>query len=185
MRSKVFFTNWAMLKGENGILKMVTLGLTAAVIVMSVSNYNLHKEKTVVVIPPNLSKPFEVSGNTLSFEYFEQLGRYLSDRILSVSPENVQYSFDEILPFLATNPESIKPIRENMALQASVIKENDIYQVFYPMRTMINKEGKRFSVEGTLRKMTGNNTISTGRATITFDFFVKGSRIYITAMEVR
>jgi conjugal transfer pilus assembly protein TraE len=185
MTSKLFFSNWAKLKEENSVLKIVLLGLTAAVIVSSIANYKLYQEKTVVVMPPNITKEFHVTGNRLSFEYIEQVGYYLSDRILSISPENAQNSFDTVLPFLTTNPEAIKVIRENLALQTKVIKENDIYQVFYPMRTMVNEQGKKFSVEGVLKKMSGNNEISTGRATITFDFIVKDGRMIIKGIEVK
>lgn len=183
--NKKFFSNWAMLQGENSSLKVMTLGLTVALLVSSIANYNLYREKTVVVIPPKVTKEFQVSGNELSFSYFEQVGFYLSDRVLSVSAENAQNSFDTILPYLTTEPDAVKIIRENLSMQAQVIRENDIYQVFYPMRVAVNAQGMKFSVEGTLKKMSGNNHISTGKATITFDFIVKDGRLIIKSIEVK
>lgn len=185
MIRKNFFAKWAATNYENNTLTFVNLGLSAALIISLLVINNLSNSKTVVVIPPNLNKEFQVSGNTLSKEYFEQVGFYLSDRILSVSPENVANSFDTILPYLATNPESIKTIRENLSLQAETIKQNDFYQVFYPMRVSINEQGMKFSVEGTLKKMSGNNSISSGRATVIYDFSIENGRLFIKNIEVK
>ncbi|MFA6396630.1 MAG: TraE/TraK family type IV conjugative transfer system protein [Sulfurimonas sp.] len=182
---KSFFSNWAKLKEENNVMKIVTLSLSVALVVSSIANYKLFNEKTIVVIPPKVTKEFQVTGNELSFEYIEQVGYYLSDRILSIAPENAQNSFDTIIPFLTTDPNAIKQIQQKLALQAKVVKENDIYQVFYPLKTMVNKTTKEFSVEGMLKKMSGNNYISSGQAIITFKFYVKDGRMVITSLEVK
>lgn len=185
MIKKSFWANWSMLKSENGTLKIISLGLTGGIIACVMVISNLADKRTVVVIPPKLTKEFQISGNEISKEYFEQTGYFLADRVLSVSPENAQNSFDSIMPFLTTNPEDVKIIREDLALQTQVIKENDIYQVFYPMRVSVSPQGMQFSIEGTLKKMSGNNHISTGRATITFGFFVKDGRMIINNIEVK
>lgn len=185
MIKKTFWANWSMLKSENGTLKIISLGLTVGIIACVMVIANLADKRTVVVIPPKLNKEFQVSGNEISKEYFEQTGYYLADRILSVSPGNVDGSFDSVMSFFTTNPEDVKAIRENLALQAEVIKQNDIYQVFYPMKVLVSPQGMNFSVEGTLKKMSGNNHISTGRAIITFGFFVKDGRMIIKNIEVK
>lgn len=184
--SKTFFTNWGKLREENNAFKIISFGLTMALIVSSVANYKLYQEKTVVIVPPKISKDFRVSGNEISHEYFEQISFYLADRILSVSPETVSGSFYSVLPFLTTNPNALKLVREAMAEQAQVIKENDIYQVFYPMRMMLNEKAQKVSVEGMLKKMSGNNSISAAKTTITFDFVVSsGGQLTIKSMEVK
>lgn len=185
MIRKQFFSNWSMLQAENGALKITIFALSAALIVSVITISNLSDKKTIVVVPPKINKEFQVSGNELSFSYFEQIGFYLSDRLLSISPESAQSSFDTILPFLTTNPNAIKSIRENLALQAKVVTENDLYQVFYPMKTMVNSKGGNFSVEGTLKKMSANNNISTAKTTINFGFVVKDGRIIINSIKVQ
>lgn len=182
---KRFFSDLARLKEENGVLKIVLLGVTIALIVSVIANFRLYKDKTIVVIPPKLTKEFQVSGNLLSKEYFEQVGFYLADRILSVSPENVDASYDSILTFMTTDPEAIKIIRENMALQAKTVKDNDLYQVFYPMKVIVNDEGKIFTVEGVLKRISGNNPISSENAIINFGFDVVNGKLIITSIEVK
>lgn len=180
-----FFSGWAKNIEENTILKYTSLGMSAAVIVSVMTINNMTNKQTVIVVPPHFNKEFKVSGNEISRDYFEQVGYYLSDRMLSVSPETVDSSFDTILPYFTTDPDAIKVIRQQMADQALAIKENDIYQVFYPMRLSYNEKGMKFSIEGMLRKMSANNMISSAKATVTFDFKVVNGRLIITSVEVR
>ncbi|TDA63643.1 hypothetical protein E0765_07350 [Sulfuricurvum sp. IAE1] len=180
-----FWSNWAKLDSENAVLKIALLAVSGSLVVSLLVIKSVTEDKTVVVIPPNFQKEFRVTGNKISYEYFEQVGFYVSDRLLSVSPQNVQASFDSIMPFLTKDPRAVKAIRENLALQATVIKENDIYQAFYPMKVMVNDIGTKFSVEGTLKKMSGNNAISTARTTIVYDFIVQDGQLIITSIEVQ
>lgn len=184
MRTKTFFSNWTVLKEENNVLKISVLVLTAGLVASVMTISRISESRTILVIPPKVTKEFQVSGNNLSYEYIEQIGFYLADRLLSVSPANAQNSFDTILPFLTKDPESIKTIRENLMLQAKTIKDNDVYQAFYPMQVLVNNEGKRFSVEGELKKMSGNNNISSSRATINFDFTVENGQLFIKSVGV-
>lgn len=180
-----FFSHWAKSIEENTIYKYTIFGMTAAIVVMSMTISNLSNKQTTVVVPANFKKEFRVIGNEISRDYFEDVGYSVADRILSVCPETVDASFDSILPYLTTDPEAIKTIRQQLADQALGIKENDIYQVFYPMRMSYNDKAKKFSVEGMLRKMSGNNPLSSAKSTVTFDYKVKDGRLIITSIEVR
>lgn len=182
---KDFFSHWAKSIEENTIYKYTIFGLSAAIVAMSMTISHISDKQTVVVVPPNMTKEFRVTGNEISRDYFEQVGFYLSDRILSVSPETVDSSFDAILPYFTTDPDAIKVIRQQMADQALAIKENDIYQVFYPMKMAYNEKGMKFSIEGMLRKMSANNLISSAKSTVTYDFKVKNGKLIITSVEVR
>lgn len=185
MKTKAFFSNWTALKEENNVLKISVLVLTAGLIASVMTISRISESRTILVMPPKITKEFQVSGNDLSYEYIEQIGFYLSDRLLSISPASAQNSFDSILPFLTKDPEAIKTIRESLMLQAKTIKDNDIYQAFYPMKVMINSKGERFSVEGELKKMSGNNNVSSSRATITFDFTVENGQLFIKSVGVK
>ena len=187
MMVKDFFSDWGRLKSENGTYRVITIGLTAALIASVFANYLLFQNKTVLVLPPKITQEFQVTGNELSTSYIEQVGFYLADRILSVSPQNVDASFDTIIPFLTTNPEAVKVIKEQYATQAAAVKNNDIYQVFYPMKIFTNNTdgGGRFSVEGHLKKMTGNTLITSGKTTVNFVFIVKNGQMIITNIEVK
>jgi type IV conjugative transfer system protein TraE len=185
MKTKTFFNNWTKLKEENNVLKVSVLVLTAGLIISVLTISKVSKDKTILILPPKVTKEFQVSGNNLSYEYIEQIGFYLSDRLLSISPANAQNSFDSIMPFLTKDPDAIKTIRESLMLQAKTIKDNDVYQAFYPMKVMINSSNNSFSVEGELKKMLGNNNVTSNRATVTFDFTVENGQLFIKSVGVK
>jgi len=178
-----FFNEWDALKMDFSISKVALGGMTIVAIISSMAAYNAYKTKTVLVLPPGMTKQFEASGNRLSRSYFEQVGFFLSDRLLSVSPETVDISFDTVVPFLTTDPDALKAIRAQMAAQAEEIKANDIYQVFYPMKMTVNEKGRIFTVEGMLKRMSGSSTVSGSKARINFGFDVRGGRLIITSIE--
>lgn len=104
---------------------------------------------------------------------------------MSVSPLNVDESFDEILPFLTTDPDLIKDIRKQLLLQAEKIKENDIYQIFYPMKFYVNEKSMKMYVEGMLKRIVGNTYAGQERVVLELGFTVRNGRLFITSIQIK
>lgn len=86
------------LEKENRLFYVVVLGLLVVNLILGFLLYRASVDKTVIVLPPNVEKEFWVAGDKLSRAYLEQVGIFLADRILSVSPENVDKSIDTFNP---------------------------------------------------------------------------------------
>ncbi len=177
-----FYNFWDKIITENKTYRIILIALVLVIVVEAILINNLSKNKQVVILPPKVDKPFTVAGNTLSAEYLEQVAMYVADRVLSVSPANIDNSFSNILPFLTTDPNQAKSIRDDLLLQAKKIKDNDIYQIFYPMRVHINKD--KVVVEGLLKKLTGNTYYGEERVNFAIYFTVENGRFLITKLEV-
>ena len=54
-----------------------------------------------IIIPPSFTSKFEVVGNRLDNKYFEEVGNYLSQSILTTSPGTVGNSFNAIENFIS------------------------------------------------------------------------------------
>jgi len=178
-----YFSEFSAIKKENDIFKLLSIILGGAIFILSF--LLIHKETTTIITPPDIKREFEVSGETLNKSYFEQVGFYLADRLLSVSPESVDDSFNSIMSFFITDPDAIKTLLEHMTKEARSIKENDIYQVFYPAKVVINHKSSVFTVEGSLKRLTGNTYLSTEKKSIDFRFKVQRGRLIILGVEVR
>lgn len=178
-----FFLRFTALKIENDIFKVLSLILSIVILVLGFMLFN--KTATVIVVPPKIQKEFEISGNVISKPYFEQIGFYISDRLLSVSPETVEDSFDTVMSFFTTEPNAVKDIREHMSKEARAIKENDISQVFYPQKILINDKAAIFSVEGNLKRLTGNTYLSSEKKRVDYKFRVTDGRLIILGVEVK
>ena len=87
--------------------------------------------------------------------------------------------------FISKDPDVIKATKEYFIEQNKVIKENNIYQAFYPLQTSVNFEHGKFSVTGILRRNTGNVFVSEERKVMDFDFIVKNGQLVIKKFGVK
>jgi len=181
-----FWNFWEKLDRENRVLK---LGFLALLIIFAIQAYlviKLYDRKTVVVLPPKVEKEFWVAGDSLSRSYLEQVSYFIADRLLNVSPENVKSSIDMVLPFLTTEPENLKKIREQLVEYAREIVDNDIYQSFYPMRFLIARDRNKrpfMRVEGILRRTSGDVYLGQQKAVLDLFFKVRNGRLIIYELE--
>lgn len=180
-----FWSNWDKMFEENRYLKVAVLGLSALAVVQALTNYSISSDKTTILIPPNVTTSYEAKGMKLSKGYFNDVGDSLSNLILTVSPSNVEENFQKILPWILEDPKNIQATKQILMEQAQAIKDNDIYQAFYPMKFHVDEKQKRFVVRGVLRRTNASTVISSTTATITFDFIVNAnSKLRITKIGI-
>jgi len=160
------------------LLVLVNLFLTVTVI-------NINSDVKTIITPPYITSEFENVGDTFNFSYYEQIGSHLSNALLTISPQNVDKTFDSVQGYFSSDPDEIKAIKEYLIKEADRIKKDSIYQAFYPLKTLPNHKNNSFTVEGLLKSMTGNVMIEEKKAQITFDYKVTNKKLVIKKFEVR
>lgn len=160
------------------------MALLAVVFLEGIFMFRLATHQTVILVPPKVDRELWISGNELSRAYLEQVGIYLADRILNVSPANVDSSLASVYPFLTTNPDELKAIKEVFASYASSVKNNDWWQSFYPMKVTIDASRQMLSIEGILKKITGNTYVGEERRIIVFKFTVQDGRFIVREVKL-
>lgn len=177
-----YFSLIDSLLSQNRVLKLAILSLTLTNLATAYLLYLSWGKQKIVVVPPEIRKEFWVAGNKVSMSYIEQVFYFLSDRILSVSPENVESSIATIYPFLSTDPGVLPLIEKQLYKYKKHVKENRIWQVFYPLSLKV--EGNKVKVSGILKKGVEGQLISNENKTITFTFSVKNGRLIVEGIEL-
>jgi type IV conjugative transfer system protein TraE len=103
------------------LLVMVNLFLVITVI-------NINKNVKTIITPPYITSEFENVGDTFNFSYYEQIGSHLSNALLTISPQNVDKTFDSVQGYFSSDPDEIKAIKEYLIKEADRIKKDSIYQ---------------------------------------------------------
>jgi len=184
MRGFKYFSDFERLSKEVRWQAVIIYALLAIVLLEGILLWHASNKKVVVVIPPKVDKEFWVSGDTLSYAYMEQVAVYVADSLLSVSPANVDKALSRITPFLTTEPEQAKVIRDSFAGYAKAVKNNDWYQAFYPMKVSIDQKNQKIVVYGILRKMTGNLHIADEPGkTVELGYTVQNGRLIIREVK--
>lgn len=183
---KSIYTQWDKLFEENRYLKLALLGVTILATIEVLIIYKISNEKTTILVPTNMTSTYEASGSKISNGYFKDVGYQLANLILTVSPSNVEENFQSILPYIFEDPNTIHKMNQILMEQAQTIKDNDVYQAFYPGRVNVFPKQRKFTVEGMLRRTNATSVMSTTKATITYDFVVnENSKIRITNIGIK
>jgi len=180
-----FFSTFNRMSSQLDFAKMLLLLMIGVNATFGYLLFNQSNNIRTIIVPSGFTSKFESVGTRLDNKYFDETGRYLSQAILTVSPNTINNAFNDIESFFSTDPYVIKATKEYFLTQNSNIKDNNIYQAFYPLQTSVNFEHGKFSVSGILRKNTGNVFISEERKTIEFEFVVRNSKLEIKKFEVK
>lgn len=180
-----FYNYLHSLEAEKRILLIACLSLSLVVIFFGWSILKLSTTQKTIILPPKIDKEFWVVSGELSTAYFEQVGFYIADRVMSVSPVSAESSYDTLLPFISDDPKELGKIREKLVEQADFIKKENIYQVFYPLHISINNKERYFEVIGTLRKFVGELYIHEVQSSVKVYYSVVSGRLKINNLEIK
>lgn len=180
-----YFNFITKLRSENKLLIGVCTILALVSIVLAATAFKLASTSKTVILPPKVDREFWVAEDSLSTAYFEQVGFYIADRVMSVSPLSAVNAYDALLPFLSDDPKETAAIRQTLLSQAEFIKKENLYQIFYPLKVEVNGKAKQVTVIGTMRKYIGEMYIHEINSSLTLKYAVSNGRIKIKAMEIK
>lgn len=174
------------LDNEKKFFGFIIIILVLVILVQGVLNYNLITANRTIVLPPAITKEFWATDKQISESYFEQIGFYIADRVLSVSPETVDSSYISLLPFFDSNSESLKAVRDKLKSQAEFIKAEKMYQVFYPLRMYPDYNKRQIKIEGPMKKFIGELLVQeSNKSYITINYEIKAGRFMIKSLDFK
>ena len=78
-------------------------------LVLALFAVRLSGHERIVIVPPNIHKTFWVESDRVSSEYLEQMGYFLLQLTLNVTPQSVDHQAKLLLPFSEPRIRSIPP----------------------------------------------------------------------------
>lgn len=180
-----FWSAWHKLRAENHIMKVVVIVMAFAVGTLGVTVNRLINSQKIIITPPVINKEFWIAGNTVSKSYIEQVIYFVADRVLTVSPSNVDQSLQMIMPFITHEKKFIRKIKTLLDEFAGKIKRDDIEQTFYPLKFYIDKKkSNRVILEGILKKEISGIDAPDKDINFIIEFDVINGRLLIELIEV-
>ena len=180
------FQKLKKLDNEKKFFGFIIIILVFVILIQGILNYNLITANRTIVLPPAVTKEFWATDKQISESYFEQIGFYIADRVLSVSPETVDSSYISLLPFFDSNSESLKAVRDKLKSQAEFIKSEKMYQIFYPLRMSPDYSKKQIKIEGPTKKFIGELLVQeSNKSYITITYDIKAGRFMIKSLDFK
>lgn len=180
------FQKLKKLDNEKKFFGFIIIILAFVILVQGILNYNLITANRTIVLPPAVTKEFWATDKQISESYFEQIGFYIADRVLSVSPETVDSSYISLLPFFDSSSQNLKSVRDKLKEQADFIKSEKMYQIFYPLRMYPDYSKKQIKIEGPMKKFIGELLVQeSNKSYITITYEIKAGRFMIKSLDFK
>ena len=112
----------------------------------------------VVVVPPAIHKTFWVEAERVSPEYLEQMGYFLAQLTLNVTPQSVEHQSRLLLQYAA--PAYWGDLRTAMAANAERIKRDGASTVFSPQDLQVDERTQRVGLRGLLTTFISDRRVS-------------------------
>lgn len=127
-------------------------------IVIALIAFRLIGLERVILVPPTIHKSFWVESDKVSAEYLEQMGYFLLQLVLNVTPQSVDYQSKLLLQYAA--PASYGEIKTAMAVAGDRLKRDGAATVFSPRTINVDERAMRVAVEGQLTTFISDRRVS-------------------------
>jgi conjugal transfer pilus assembly protein TraE len=131
----------------------------------------------VVVVPPAIHKTFWVEAERTSPEYLEQMGYFLAQLTLNVTPQSVEHQSRLLLQYAA--PASWGDLRTAMAANAERIKRDGASTVFSPQDLQVDERSQRVGLRGLLTTFISDRRVSEVSKGYAIELQYAGGRIFL------
>ena len=128
MRLSDFLRTWEGHETENRFSRIIILGLLVVCVITSLAAWRT--ERSIILVPPTLTKEVEVTRTAASSEFKESWGLFLAELLGNTTPANADFLKTAIEPLLA--PEIYRTVLDAMTDQIKAIKIDRVAISFTP-----------------------------------------------------
>ena len=163
------------------ILLALLIGSIAANLVLAAFAFRLSNRERIVLIPPTVHKTFWVDQENVSREYLEQMGYFLMQLTLNVTPQSVDHQSRVLLQYAA--PAAFGELRAQLAASAERLKRDGAATVFSAQDLSVDERQLRVAVRGQLTTFISDRRVSETVKGYLIEFHYTGGRVFLKAFR--
>lgn len=171
-----------LLAAQVVFLRITVLSLASVIFAgIALVGFLVFRDNTKVV-PPEVRRPYEMGANYANKEYLADMATYVLDKVLTTSPEQVDFNNKVILRM--THPDGAGPLKASLDASALRMKKEKIATVWVPRTEEIFEREKRVKVTGKLKTYIADKLTSEREKSYFVEFTITTSgRLYVTKIE--
>ena len=135
------------------------------------------KDDRTVFVPPVLDKPFSIHGSSYSASYYEQMGLFLANLLLSKTAETADQQHQLLFKYVA--PEILGVFKRDLLDEAESLKKDAAGYVFYPTETKVNLGNHSVLIKGERHTYVGAQRIDVSKEAYRLSFVQRGHLLYL------
>jgi conjugal transfer pilus assembly protein TraE len=180
MRLAEFLRTWEGHEAENRFSRLIIIGLLVICITTSLAAWRT--ERSIILVPPTLSKEVEVTRSSASSEFKESWGLFLAELLGNTTPANADFLKTAIEPLLA--PEIYRSVLDAMTEQIKAIKMDRVAISFTPRHVDYETETNKVFVSGELKSQGPSSKPDIKPRTYEFIITIKNYRPRLEYVDV-
>ena len=150
-------------------------------LVLAAFAFRLSNHQRVVMVPPSLHKTFWVEEERVSAEYLEQMGYFLMQLTLNVTPQSVDHQSKVLLQYAA--PAAYGELRATLFSAAERLKRDGAATVFSARDLTVDEKALRVGLRGQLTTFVSDRRVSEVLKGYAIEFQYTAGRIFLKAFR--
>ncbi|MGE0289749.1 MAG: type IV conjugative transfer system protein TraE [Bradyrhizobium sp.] len=171
----------ASVRRATTFLVALLVGSMLANLVLAVFTMRLAGHQRIVVVPPNIHKTFWVESDQVSSEYLEQMGYFLMQLTLNVTPQSVDHQAKVLLQYAA--PASFGELRTALLAAAERLKRDGASTIFSARDLLVDERALKVGVRGQLTTFISDRRVSDVSKGYAIELQYAGGRIFLKAFR--
>lgn len=180
MKSDGYYGELDMERRKNRRLQICVACLVVSILVMASTIRAQTGKDRHSFLPPEISKPFWLSAEDASPEYFEQLGQFVNGLPLNVTPETAEASCKQFLMYVL--PRDRDKFKKKCDVQTMRVKRDNASQMFSVREVRTDAKHRRVVLMGNLTTMIGDKTFKEPGAYLV-EFAHSDGKFYVSNQE--
>jgi conjugal transfer pilus assembly protein TraE len=152
-------------------------GMIGCLLIALMIIYQILGAQRVVVTPPQVSKPFWVSGGDVDASYLEQMGGYVAWLMLDVTPSTINWKKDALLSFV--EPDEYGNVKIRQEVEAERLKKLNASTYFLLQQLEPDQAKQNVLLTGRLRTFINGQETSVVPKRYLAQFSYRGGRTHL------
>lgn len=181
MKLALLHQDLASVRRASALLLALLIGSMLVNLILAVFAYRLSSHQRVVVMPPSVHKTFWVEEERVSAEYLEQMGYFLMQLVLNVTPQSADHQSKVLLQYAA--PAAYGELRTTLLSAAERLKRDGAATVFSARDLTVDERTLRVGIRGQLTTFISDRRVSEVPKGFAIDFQYTAGRIFLKAFR--
>ena len=135
------------------------------------------KNERTILVPPHITKTLWVEGGTVSKEYLEEMGLYISKLLLDLSPTSFSYNHETLLKY--ATPEAYGVLKKQLIEDGEHYTKLQLSTHFKPTEVKANPSKFFVEVKGNLTSYVAGKEIRSSLETLSLQFSLRGAGLLL------
>ncbi len=159
------------------LLVLLLAGSVVANVILATLALRASGRERIVVLPPAVHRTFWVEPERVSREYLEQMGYFLAQLVLDVTPQSADYQTKVLLQY--ASPGATGALRATLAATAERLKRDGAATVFATQDLVVDEPTLRVALRGKLTTYISDRRVSEVPKAYALGFRVDAGRILL------